>query len=296
MKHVINLIRGAFIGVANAVPGVSGGTIAVITGIYDRLLASISHFVKGGEGGWRKNIIFLLPILLGVAIGLVGFSFVIVWGRSTVPVQLSLLFAGLIVGSLPYLLKIANRNGFNALYLIPFILGAALVVLLSLLNRAPEGEPMRSFDFLQGLAFFGASVLGMSAMVVPGISGSFVLLLLGAYTTFITAIKEFNLPLLVVFGLGSIIGLLLISRLLNVLLDKFHSWTYWGILGLVLGSVFDVILRAISPNSMALSTANLVDFNIPLAVAAFVIGLVGALALSGEKKAEHQNQSTKGHM
>lgn len=285
MKEALFLaLRGVFIGIANAIPGVSGGTIAVITGIYDRLIAAVSGFFKRGEGGWKANLAFLAPIALGVGVGLVGFSFVIVWARATVPVQTSLFFAGLIIGSIPYVAKLANRDGFKYSYLLPFIVGFGLLVFLALSNRAPETEAIRNLDLGNSLWFFFCSVLGMAAMVVPGISGSFVLLLLGAYNTFITAIKEFNIPVLFVFGLGCIVGLLVISRLLEIILKKFHGYSYWGILGLVAGSIFDVIWRAFRPESVAVSTQALGILSLPVAIAVTLAAIILAVVFSSEKK------------
>lgn len=288
MKHLWNFLKGCLMGIANAIPGVSGGTIAVITGIYDRLIGAVSGFFRGGEGGWKKNVQFLLPIAAGLAVGLVGFSFVIVWARDTVPLQTSLFFAGLIVGSLPFVIRLANEGRFKPAYLVPFAVCAGLLVFLALANRSPETPALRSLDLGQGFWFAACAMLGMAAMVVPGISGSFVLLLLGAYTTFITGIKEFNIPVLLVFGIGAVIGLLGIAKILDLLLRYFRAWTYWAILGLVAGSIFDIVLRAVRPESLQVSADLLQGWNWPVALVAGAVGIGAALLLSGSKKADHE--------
>lgn len=289
MKKIVSqFLKGTLIGAANAVPGVSGGTIAVITGIYDRLLNAVSQFKTGGEGSVKKNILFLLPILLGVGIGLLLFSKVLVWTRSFIPMPTGFLFLGLIVGSFPYLFKIASKNGFRFTNLIPFTLAFVGLLVMVLTDRSPETPPLRSLEGLQYLWFFIAAVVGMGAMVVPGISGSFVLLLLGAYSTFITSIAEVNIPLLGVFGAGSLVGLLLISKALTWLLKTYHDSTYWGILGLVTGSLVDLLLRAVETNSWSLSQQYLDGWLWPVTFVFFGLGLFGALFLSGEKKEKNQ--------
>lgn len=288
MEALWNFLKGLLIGIANAIPGVSGGTIAVITGLYDRLIGALSGFLHGGEGGWKKNALFLAPIFGGLLIGLGVFSHVIVWGRETVPLQTSFIFVGLILGSLPYLAKLATAKAWHWSYLVSFVLAAGLVLGLALSQRAPETEALRQLDFQQGLWFFGAAVLGLAAMVVPGISGSFVLLLLGAYSTFITGIKELNLQVLLVFFSGALVGLVGIAQLLNWLLKHWHGVTYWGILGLVVGSVGDLVLRSLRPEVLAASEAALGLWSWPVAAAVFAAGGAAAFLLSGEKKAAHE--------
>lgn len=269
---------------ANAVPGVSGGTIAVITGIYDRLIGAVSGFKNGGEGGWKKNSLYLLPILAGVGVGLVLFSKVLVWGRAVMPLPIGFFFLGLILGSFPYLHKIASKNGFKWTNLIPFTLAAAGLLVMVFMDRSPETPALRSLEGMQYLWFFVAAVIGMGAMVVPGISGSFVLLLFGAYSTFITAIAEFNIPLLGVFGAGALVGLVIITKALGWLLKKYHDATYWGILGLVAGSAVDLFFRAVAREPWAVSETNLGIWLWPAAGLLLLLGALGALMLSGEKK------------
>jgi len=290
MKHLINFLKGIFVGIANVIPGVSGGTIAVITGIYDRLMGAVSGFFRGGEGSPKANIVFLLPIGAGMLTGLFGFSNVIVWARAFAPVQTSLLFAGLILGSLPFLWLLARKDGFKISYLIPFLATLCLVAGLSLMNEAPETEAIRSLNLSTGLWFFFTAIIGMAAMVVPGLSGSFVLLLLGTYNSFVSSIKEFNIPLLLIFGFGALIGVLGIARLLDILLKRFHGYTYFGILGLVLGSLVDLGKRALEADMLQVSSQNLGAWSLPLALFFLLLGAFAAYFLSGRKKLDHQTK------
>ncbi|AFG38061.1 DUF368 domain-containing protein [Spirochaeta africana] len=233
---VLVLLKGMAIGVANIIPGVSGGTIAVITGLYDELMEAFGAFFSS-EGGWRRNLLFLLPVILGVVIGSVAFARVIGGLLAAVPVQTNLFFIGLIVGSMPYLAGKARSEAFSPWCIAAFAVGIGLVLWMGLAERPTASPPITELSLLAFGAMFAASIVASFALVVPGISGSFVLLLLGMYTTMQTAFGTMNWPLVAVFVFGHIFGIVLVARFITYLLQRFHSPTYFAIIGLVLGSI-----------------------------------------------------------
>lgn len=266
-----NFLKGGLIGIANTIPGVSGGTIAVITGIYDRTIGAISGFFKE-HGGWRANLAFLVPILAGAGVGIVLFARILDFLNVSYPQQTAFLFLGLIVGSLPFLVRTASVATFKSSFLIPLVVCLALVVVLSVMNEPDLGNPRT--DLSAGLValLLVSGFVSAAAMIVPGISGSFVLLLLGTYSTIIRAVRDFNLAMLAVVGVGAVLGLVLVAKLINYLLERHHGWSYYGIIGLVLGS-----LVGIWPG-FGFDAAGL------LSVAAFAVGLALALLLGSRRR------------
>ncbi|MDC7222792.1 MAG: DUF368 domain-containing protein [Spirochaetales bacterium] len=231
MKQYLEIFgKGAFIGVANTVPGVSGGTIAVVTGIYDELMDSISHFLKS----WK----FLIFLLAGAGVGVLVFARVIEYLFENFPVQTLYSFMGLILGGIPCLWKKADfERKIKAHWILAFFLAFALVVIMGMGTEPGESAPLREFSGRTALLMFGAGVAGGAAMIIPGVSGSFLLLLMGMYSTLIAAINELNLPVLACIGLGLAAGVLLVARVMTFFLNRWPKTTYSVIFGLVFGSV-----------------------------------------------------------
>lgn len=235
--HIANVGKGALVGMANAIPGVSGGTIAVVTGIYERSIDAFSDFFRGG---WRRNLMWLLPIAAGVLLGLVAFSWIIDFFFNNYPEQTRFFFIGLILGSLPFLIKRAQRDAFKAVNILPLIIALALVVVMAVVSEPSESPPITEVTPVTALVIVAAGAIGSATMIVPGVSGSFILLLLGLYTTMINGFRTLNLPVLVLFVFGSIVGIVVIAKLIHLLLERFYTPTYWAIIGLVLGSVASI--------------------------------------------------------
>ncbi|MDA3947877.1 MAG: DUF368 domain-containing protein [Spirochaeta sp.] len=242
MKHtpatlLANAARGAAIGAANTVPGVSGGTIAVVTGIYDRLVTSIGDLFSSR---WRSHLLFLLPVLTGIVLGIAGFAWVIDTGLTRAPEQTFFFFVGLIAGSVPFVFNQVRHQPIRVGDLV--LAGAAFAILLAqaLLGEPPISDPITAVSAATVVPLLVAGVLATGTMIIPGISGSFVLLIIGMYSTFLQAVRQGNLPVLAVLVVGAIGGLFLVSRLMSVLLHRFHRRTYWVILGLVVGSIVGI--------------------------------------------------------
>tara|TARA_R110002110_G_scaffold91264_2_gene237462 strand:- start:83797 stop:84720 length:924 start_codon:yes stop_codon:yes gene_type:complete len=230
-------LRGVLMGAADIVPGVSGGTIAFITGIYDILLGSIRAvdltFIRQLlrlqiSAAWRHvNGGFLLALLLGIATSVVSLARVISWLLEFHPVPLWAFFFGLILASALVLLRqVTQWNPQRALSLLA---GCAIAVFIAL-------SPVVAMNVgLPGV--FLSGFLAICAMILPGISGSFILVLLGMYATVLTAVKSFDLLFIAVFALGAGAGLLCFSRLLYWLLHRFHQGTMALLTGFLFGSL-----------------------------------------------------------
>lgn len=269
--HVKNAFKGAAIGAANIIPGVSGGTMALMLGVYEpiiELLSSINpqellRALKSKEAFihyWKeKNLSFALAIGLGAIIAVGLLSKILKFCLLEAHDPTYGFFFGLILTSIVIPYRMIKKKSSTALLAI--LLGVGSVVALS--HSIPPGEKIEnaekklelkqkkalgqasngdkwSFDVEEIFSFFTSGVIGISAMILPGLSGSFVLLLLGMYFEVIDAIAKLNLIPLGFFALGCGLGLLLFSRILRVLLHRFHDTTMAFLTGLVIGSLYAV--------------------------------------------------------
>jgi putative membrane protein len=290
VSWLINGLKGMFIGIANAIPGVSGGTIAVITGIYEPLIGAFgavsdgiaSVFTKNRE--WKGRIAsalpILIPVVIGLAIGLVGFANVIEALSERIPMQTQFLFIGLILGSLPFLIKQSGKTAFRWTYLIPLVLGTALLVWMAVVNfrmgsrdsLIAAQDVIRTVTPVNALVLIFVGMIAVGTMVIPGVSGSFLMLLIGMYATFIKMFTEGNLPIIALFMVGALLGLLIVSKIIAWLLERFHGHAYFGIVGLVLGSAA-VLWPGFS-----------FDINGWTSIGAFVLGFAAAFFLGSDRK------------
>jgi putative membrane protein len=233
-------LSGVLMGMADVVPGVSGGTMAFILGIYDRLInalsgvnkASLNLLMKGDfKGVWHHfDLGFLLTLGGGIATSIVLFAQVITYWLSTYPTYLWSFFFGLILASSVLLLK--QIEVFNVRVWSVLILGIGIGAFASVL------VPVQ-FDVTFSMIFFSGMV-AICAMILPGISGSFLLLLMGMYETIITSIKSMQLDVIMTFGLGALIGLMSFSKLLKWLLSTYKSLTLACLTGIMLGALTKV--------------------------------------------------------
>lgn len=237
-----NAIYGMIIGVANIIPGVSGGTMAVILNIYDRLIFGISTFRKD----WRKSIGFLIQIAVGAAVGILIFSHVIKLLLATYPMQLNWFFIGLIIGSIPLIFKKtrASKGQF-----IPkataFVVTLALMIYFAMLNKdAASADIETVLTFSLAIRLFVNCIIAAAAMILPGVSGSLVLVILGSYFTVLTAIADMNIILLIPVALGCAIGIVGGSKAIAFAMHRWEGITFSGILGLVIGSIATVYVKA----------------------------------------------------
>lgn len=273
-----NILRGFGMGLSDLVPGVSGGTIALLLGIYDDFIRSVSGLFS--KRFW-PSLRFLLPIVIGMGLAIISFSSLINYLLSEHTIVTMFFFLGLIIGIVPYLLKISNvKENFDVRHYGLVLLGIVILVVITLLNGGNKhgGE---SLDLSMGLVvkYFIAGIFASSAMLLPGISGSFMLLVFGAYGTVTFAISElvsFNfsaLPIILIVGLGIITGFLLSSKLIQYLLNHFTYLTYAMILGFVIGSLYAVFPGL--PSSIGEWVLALITLVIGFAIS-FILGSITA--------------------
>ena len=252
MQLLINVVRGFCMALADSVPGVSGGTVAFILGFYDKFIGSLAHLVNGSKEERKEAVFFLAKLLFG---WLIGFCLsVLVLGKifETHIYELSSLFMGLSVFALPIViqeekevLKEKYQNVFFA------FVGIGVVVLITYLNsRGTEtgAVDIAHLSFGTAIYIFLVAMVAISAMVLPGISGSTLLLIFGLYVPIISAIKEFlhfNFKYfwaLVIFGLGIITGILTVIKLVRAGLERHRGMMVYLILGLMLGALYAIAM------------------------------------------------------
>lgn len=276
-----NVLKGIVVGVANIIPGVSGGTMMVSMGIYDKLIHCLTHLFKE----FKESMKFLIPIFVGVGIALVGLSFIIQPAFEHFPLQTSCLFIGLIVGGLPAAWKKVKGKGIKVSYIVPFLLFFALVVGLALVGEKEGNAADLTFGLWSCIKLFVVGIIASATMVIPGVSGSMMLLLLGYYNPIVSAIKDFVTALaafdmqgilqgcgvLVPAGIGIVVGIFAIAKLIEIIFEKFPMQAYWAIIGLIVASPFAVLLMTQLGTITVLSVA--------VSVVTFAIGFVIAMKL-----------------
>lgn len=381
MQNLLAVLYGLVFGIANVIPGVSGGTMLVVFGCYDKVCGALTLNLKE----IKKNIVFLIFFGIGAVLGIVGFAFVVTWLFENFPTQTNMFFMGLIIGSVPLIIRNATvKDKFRPTCIVPFIIGLAAVVGLAVAEnwsvendtntcvagfRTENGitivemhnntdrtvknweivfedeagvvldgkvtgaraeynastiekiqsllgfqmepqvancfrsnpdtviEPNSSYIFTyEGeltavgtkfsvsykmdvpffLTMMAALFIAAIAMIIPGVSGSFVMLTLGVYTTVIGAVKDLDFAIIIPCAIGAVIGLVVGARLITWLMKKYSLMTYSAILGLVAGSIYVIL-----PAGFGLNIATLVGF-ICLAVGAFIAYIVGKNTKVGE--------------
>lgn len=235
--HWSNVLRGFLIGTSDLVPGVSGGTIAVMLGVYDELLAALSGLFSRE---WRRHIGFLLPLGLGMAAALLTLSRGMSWLLQYHYGPTQFFFLGLIIGIVPDLLQRADaKDRFKPVHIGALLAAAALVASLAFVNPqdGPQTTTVIQLTRQTAIVLFGAGWLASVAMLLPGISGSFVLLVLGVYPTAIYALSSLDIGLIATIGAGVAVGFFASSKAIRYLLAHFRDVTFAIIIGLIVGSV-----------------------------------------------------------
>lgn len=381
MQNILAVLYGLVFGIANVIPGVSGGTMLVVFGCYDKVCGALTLNLKE----IKKNIVFLIFFGIGTALGIVGFAFVVTWLFENFPTQTNMFFMGLIIGSVPLIIRNATvKDKFRPTCIVPFIIGLAAVVGLAVAEsgslendtnmcvagfRTENGittvemhnntdrtvksweiefedeanvvldgkvtgaraeynastiekiqsilgfqmepqvancfrsnpdmviEPNGSYVFTyegeltavgsklsvsykMDVPFFLTMMVALFvaaiAMIIPGVSGSFVMLTLGVYTTVIGAVKDLDFAIIIPCAIGAVIGLVFGARLITWLMKKYSLMTYSAILGLVAGSIYVIL-----PAGFGLNLATLAGV-VCLAIGAFIAYIVGKNTKVGE--------------
>jgi len=253
MSLIKEVLRGMVIGVANIIPGVSGGTMAVSMGIYDKMIYAINHI----RTEFKKSVLTLLPYVIGMGVGIVVLSFVISFLFEEYPYQTSMGFIGLILGGVPAIWNRVKGKKRGVGHYIVLLLFLAGIILLEVLGGGKENVVDLEPGLVMAGILFVIGIIASATMVIPGVSGSMILMLLGFYTPILEEIKHFirsglaldmqeiwsSVAILLPFGLGIIVGIVLIAKLIGYLLEHAETYTYMGILGLVFASPVVVFLQ-----------------------------------------------------
>ncbi|HEI1312238.1 TPA: DUF368 domain-containing protein [Staphylococcus aureus] len=277
----INILKGFAMGTSDLVPGVSGGTIALLLGIYNQFIASISGIFS--RRFW-PSFTFLIPIIIGMLLAMGSLSNLFNYLLSQHHIPTMFFFGGLIIGIVPYLLKISNyKTSFTTKHYMMVIAGIAILIVITLMNNSDKhaGETLTLSTGLI-IKYFIAGMCASSAMLLPGISGSFMLLVFGVYGTIMLAISEVvklnfaGLPILLAVGFGVLAGFIISSKIIQYFLTHHKLMTFALIIGFVVGSLF-----AVFPGL----PTNIVMWFVSLVV--FIIGFIVSLTL-GRITAENE--------
>ena len=280
MKLVFDILKGMVIGLANIIPGVSGGTMMVSMGIYDTLIYCITHLFKQ----FKKSVMTLLPYVIGMAVALVGLSFIITAALEHYALPTNMLFIGLIFGGLPAILSQIKGEKKGVPGLILFVLFAAFIIFLEIIRA--DNTANVQLSFLEVIKLLLMGVVASATMVIPGVSGSMMLMLFGYYHPIIdsvrgltTALASFDIGgimagagILIPFGIGIVVGIFAIAKLIEVLIARWKGLTYCAILGLVMASPV-AILMGLDYSGVTLAT-------VLVSVVTFAAGFAVAWALA----------------
>lgn len=290
--YLIQFIRGFCMALADSVPGVSGGTIAFLLGFYDQFIGSIDDLMRGNMEKKKTALFFLIKLGIGWVAGFVLAMLVLASVFESHIYAVSSLFIGFIIFAIPVVIREEKECMFAKKSAIPFaILGIIIVCAITYFNPVGGGEGvnLEHLTLGTGIFVFLAGMIAISAMVLPGISGSTLLLIMGLYLPIVTAIKEilhFNFaafPTVFIFGCGVLVGIFSVVKLIRKALENFRAQTLYLIVGLMIGSIYAVIM---GPTTLDVPQAalSLDTFNILF----FIIGgvvIVGMQMLKGRKEA-----------
>lgn len=278
MKNsIVLMLKGFFMGIANVIPGVSGGTIAIIVGIYEDFIGAINHLFSN----FKRNLKFLIPIVIGIALSILTFSKVIDYSYNNFPIVTTMFFMGLVIGGVPLIIQnIKNCKEKNKKHNLPISVATFLLVVLFavapvLFNLEYEVN-FDNMQFIEYILLFMVGIIASATMVIPGISGSLVLMLLGYYYPIIKILKSLtdfsnlfsNFIVLAIFGIGILVGIILISKLIEYLFNNFKKTTYYGVIGFILASIVAI------PISTFINVSN-IEFSIIEIMIGFVCLVIG---------------------
>lgn len=294
MKIIINIIRGILIGVANVIPGVSGGTMAVSLGVYDKIIASVTGIFRH----FKESAGFLLQLFIGMGIGIIGFAYIIEYLFERYPFPTAMAFIGLIIGGIPMMLdalqldlrRTHRKAGIG--HGLAFLLLFAFAVALPLLGTGVDAN-LGSLHIKTIVILFFIGMIASATMVVPGVSGSMVLLILGYYnsilgeiTNFLDSLRAMDLAgighgfgVLMPFGIGVIVGIVVIAKLIEWLFAHYRALTYSAILGLVAASPFAIFINQYKAGILSFSIPGVIAGVVLMLACAYLAWFMGGLGL-----------------
>ncbi len=282
MNCVKEIVRGLFIGIANIIPGVSGGTMAVSMGVYDKIISAVTNLKKD----FKNSVKTLLPYAIGAVVGIICFSYLLKFLLAEYEFPTLALFIGLILGGLPPIIKKVENEKFKITHFISFIVLLLTIIIPAIYAGSLGVGPMTEISLLSTIILLVLGIVAAGAMVIPGVSGSMILMMVGYYeyinnsiNGFVTALLHLDLTsmmtsvwILLPFGIGVLIGIFLMAKIIEFLLKKYPNATMWGIIGLIVASPFAIIVGT--------SIANMTSVTILISLVTFAIGFLVADKLS----------------
>lgn len=278
------ILQGMAVGIANIIPGVSGGTMMVAMGLYDKLIHCITHL----KSEFKKSLKLLLPIFVGAGIAIVVLSRLFEYLLQYYPIPTNFAFCGLIAGSLPFIVKKVKGHSVTIGKLIPFLIFFAVVIVMALLGEGGSASADVSLSFLNIVKLFGAGIVAAATMVVPGVSGSMMLMLLGYYDVILATINDcidglvaLDMPMLmgavgvlVPFGIGVVAGIFVIAKIIETIFKKAEIYAYYAIIGLIVASPVAILIQT-DWSSASVPT-------LLISAGTFLLGWLTASRLGGE--------------
>jgi putative membrane protein len=247
MRAIILLLKGTIVGVVHIVPGVSSGTFMVLLRVYDELIASVSGLLSSlrDREALKKRLLFLVPLAIGVAIGTIGISKVASLVLDQYPVLSLLFFIGVIAGGIPSVIKMHHDMKLSVGRVSAFTVGAVIAIVVGMMGARNEALIEASAETTSAPNLLQLSVGGFfagSAMMTPGLSGSYILLLTGTYEPIVEALDSLTHPpiqlmVLIPATLGLVLGIVVFAKLTSILLKRWPAVTFYAILGLICGSL-----------------------------------------------------------
>lgn len=278
------VLQGIVVGIANIIPGVSGGTMMVAMGLYDKLIHAITHL----KSEFRQSMKLLLPIFIGAGLAIVLLSRLFEFLLENYPIPTNFAFCGLIAGSLPFIFKKVKGHSVTIGKMIPLLIFFAIVILMAVMGETGGKAADISFSFINIIKLLLVGIVAAATMVIPGVSGSMMLMLLGYYDTILKTINNFidaalsfdidgifvQCGVLVPFGIGVVLGIFLIAKLIEFIFMKAEIHAYYAIIGLIVASPIAILLK-VDWSSFSVMT-------LVVGIIAFVAGWFVASKLGGE--------------
>ena len=247
------LLQGMVVGIANIIPGVSGGTMMVAMGLYDKLIHAITHL----KSEFKESMKLLIPIFIGAGLAIVTLARLFEFLLENYPIPTNFAFCGLIAGSLPFIFNKVKGHTVSIGKIIAFLIFFAVVILMAVMGETNGNAADVSFGVVNVIKLLLVGIIAAATMVVPGVSGSMMLMLLGYYDTILKSINQFidaliafdmealfvQCAVLVPFGIGVVVGIFLIAKLIEFIFSKAEIHAYYAIIGLIIASPSAILLK-----------------------------------------------------
>lgn len=278
------MFQGMAAGIANIIPGVSGGTMMVAMGLYDKLIHCITHL----KSEFKEAVKLLVPIFAGAGIAIIVLSRLFEYLLTEHPIPTNFAFCGLIAGSLPFIFQKVKGHSVSISKAVSFLAFFALVIVMALMGETSGAAADVSFNLINVIKLLGVGIIAAATMVIPGVSGSMMLMLLGYYDVVLATINDaidsliaFDMAgimkavgVLAPFGIGVVIGIFVIAKIIEFIFSKAEVHAYYAIIGLIIASPIAILINT---NWAGFSISTML-----ISAGTFILGWIVASKLGGE--------------